>query len=101
MASNSLGRGTSSRSAWTLEQNKQFENALAAYEEGTPDRWQCIARAVGGKSVEEVRRHYEILLEDIRKIESDQFPLPNYKASGSNIIGISNEQRFMKNLQLH
>ncbi|KAF8012490.1 hypothetical protein BT93_I0608 [Corymbia citriodora subsp. variegata] len=67
---------------WTVEKNKLFENALAVYDEGTPDRWQRIANAVGGKtSVEEVKEHYEILRHDINLIESDKVPLPQYKPS--------------------
>ncbi|KAG8383981.1 hypothetical protein BUALT_Bualt04G0070300 [Buddleja alternifolia] len=65
MASNSI-----SSSSWTTKQNKQFEKALAVYDKDTPDRWQNIARAVGGKSAEEVKRHYEILVEDLNRIES-------------------------------
>ncbi|KAL8250607.1 hypothetical protein R6Q59_034300 [Mikania micrantha] len=70
---------TSSRSSWTPRQNKQFEDALAYYNKDSPDRWHNIARAVGGKSVEEVKRHYDILVRDIMQIESDQVPLPNYR----------------------
>ncbi|XP_062000779.1 protein RADIALIS-like 3 isoform X2 [Rosa rugosa] len=69
MASNSLSSRSSS-SSWTPKQNKQFEKALALYDKDTPDRWQKVARAVGGKSAEEVKRHYEILLEDVKHIES-------------------------------
>ncbi|KAK3413934.1 protein RADIALIS-like 6 [Eucalyptus grandis] len=69
-------------STWTAEKNKLFEDALAVYEEGTLDRWQRIANAVGGKtSVEEVKKHYEILQHDIDLIESDKVPLPQYKTS--------------------
>ncbi|KAK3425366.1 hypothetical protein EUGRSUZ_F01887 [Eucalyptus grandis] len=68
--------------SWTREQNKRFEEALALYDENTPDRWQRVARAVGdGKSVEEVRRHYEVLVRDLVRIESGQIPLPNYRGS--------------------
>ncbi|WJX89869.1 Protein RADIALIS-like 5 [Trifolium repens] len=55
-------------SAWTPRQNKQFERALAIYDRETPDRWQNVANMVG-KSVEDVKRHYEILKEDVRRIE--------------------------------
>ncbi|KAL7155309.1 hypothetical protein ABFS83_03G066500 [Erythranthe nasuta] len=97
MASSSM---TSSRSSsWTTKQNKQFEEALAKYDKETPDRWHNIARSVGGKSADEVRRHYEALVKDIMQIESDQVPIPNYRAIG-NTRGYSNEQRLMKNLKL-
>ncbi|XP_059638220.1 protein RADIALIS-like 3 [Cornus florida] len=58
MASSSM----SSRS-WTAEQNKAFEKALAVYDKDTLDRWHNVARAVGGKTAEEVRKHYEVLVE--------------------------------------
>ncbi|KAI9113114.1 hypothetical protein K1719_015639 [Acacia pycnantha] len=64
---------------WTRKQNKRFENALAMYEEESPDRWKKLARAVGGgKTEEEVKRHYEKLVHDLRQIEEGQVPLPNY-----------------------
>lgn len=69
--------------AWTAKQNKLFENALAVYDRETPDRWQNIARAVGGTaSAEEVKRQYEILRRDIELIESDEVPLPEYGTYG-------------------
>ncbi|KAL2896659.1 Protein RADIALIS-like 6 [Bienertia sinuspersici] len=60
----------SSRSSWTPCQNKAFERALDKYDKDTPDRWHNIAKEVGGKSVEEVKRRYQDLLEDIKNIES-------------------------------
>ncbi|XP_015627077.1 protein RADIALIS-like 3 isoform X1 [Oryza sativa Japonica Group] len=37
----------------------------------TPDRWQNVARAVGGgKSVDDVKRHYEKLIKDVDRIDS-------------------------------
>lgn len=81
MASNSLSSSRSSSSSWTPKQNKLFERALAIYDKDTPDRWQNIARAVGGKSAEEVKRHYEILVEDLEHIESGNVPFPNYRSN--------------------
>ncbi|KAL7141795.1 hypothetical protein ABFS83_08G077700 [Erythranthe nasuta] len=78
MASNSIS------SSWTPKQNKLFERALAVYDKETPDRWQNIARAVGGKSVEQVKRHYEILVEDLKHIESGNIPFPYYRSNGNN-----------------
>ncbi|KAI3777443.1 hypothetical protein L1987_47243 [Smallanthus sonchifolius] len=100
MASSSMTSSRSSGSTWTQRQNKQFEEALAYYNKDSPDRWHNIARDVGGKSVEEVKRHYEILVRDIMQIESDQVPLPNYRDIGSNGRGFANEQRLLKNLKL-
>lgn len=76
MASDSL-------SSWTSRQNKLFEKAIAQYDKDSPDFWQNVARAVG-KSTEEVKRHYEMLVEDLKHIESGTIPLPNYMSSRNN-----------------
>ncbi|BBG94913.1 RAD-like 6 [Prunus dulcis] len=97
-----------SSGSWTSRQNKMFENALAVYDKDTPDRWHNLARAVGGKSVEEVKRHYEMLVEDVNKIEAGEVPLPNYRkpaaAAAGNGKAYSNsmdiEEQRMKSLKL-
>ncbi|XP_030523042.1 protein RADIALIS-like 4 [Rhodamnia argentea] len=81
MASSSLSGNHGS--SWTPMQNKQFERALALYDKDTPDRWQNVARAVEGKSADEVKRHYEVLVEDLDHIESGRVPVPDYKKGGS------------------
>lgn len=70
---------------WTWLQNKQFEDALAVYDKDTPDRWRKVASMVENKSPEEVRSHYNILLEDIASIEAGLVPFPNYKSPDSKI----------------
>ncbi|XP_023002562.1 protein RADIALIS-like 4 [Cucurbita maxima] len=100
MASNTFRSSGSSSSTWTPKQNKKFEDALAFYPEDTPDRWQKVARAVGGKTAEEVKRHYDILVHDLMHIESGKVPLPKYKPITSNSIVCGDEQRLMKNLKL-
>ncbi|KAK6258330.1 hypothetical protein SCA6_012804 [Theobroma cacao] len=74
MASNSLTSSRSSSSSWTPKQNKLFEKALAKYDQDTPDRWHNIAKAVGGTSAAEVKLQYEILVKDLKDIESGRFP---------------------------
>ncbi|OWM75061.1 hypothetical protein CDL15_Pgr021412 [Punica granatum] len=69
----------SHNSAWTPKQNKLFERAIALYDKDTPDRWHNVARAVGGKSPEEVKRYYEALVQDLEHIETGQIPVPNYR----------------------
>jgi len=69
----------SATGSWSAKDNKAFERALAVYDKDTPDRWNNVALAVGGKTPEEVKRHYELLLRDITQIESGQVPFPNYK----------------------
>lgn len=85
---------------WTSKQNKLFEKALALYDKDTPDRWQNVAKAVGGKSAEEVKRHYEILIEDLKHIESGHVPIPNYKSTGSNSIGDQEQRYYFYNITL-
>lgn len=79
MAPSSQSSSRNSSCLWTPKQNKLFEKALATYDKDTPDRWHNIARAVGGKTAEEVKRHYEILIEDLKHIESGTVPFPNYR----------------------
>lgn len=82
-------------SSWTAKQNKLFENALAIYDKDCPDRWHNMARAIGGKTVEEVKRHYEVLVEDLNKIETGQVPLPNYrKVNAKAYPYVDEEQRY-------
>lgn len=75
-----MSRG--SGSSWTPKQNKAFEQALAKYDRDTPDRWYNVAKAVGGKTPEEVKKHYEILVADVKHIESGRVPFPNYRGTG-------------------
>ncbi|TXG52210.1 hypothetical protein EZV62_021379 [Acer yangbiense] len=99
MSSSSSRRGNSD--SWTTEQNKMFERALAVYDKETPERWQNVARFVGGgKSADEVKRHYDRLVQDLLYIESGQFPLPNYKSTGTNCLGVADGRRLLKNLKL-
>ncbi|XP_034889877.1 uncharacterized protein [Populus alba] len=85
MASNSLNSSRNCSSSWTPKQNKLFEKALALYDKDTPDRWHNVAKAVGGKSAEEVERHYEILIKDVREIESGRVPFPNYRSTNASV----------------
>ncbi|GMY05778.1 protein RADIALIS-like 1 [Fagus crenata] len=85
MASSSLS--SQSSDSWTAKENKAFERALAVYDKDTPDRWHNVAKAVGGKTPEEVKRHYELLVEDVKHIESGRVPFPKYKTTGGNNHG--------------
>lgn len=71
-----------SSGSWTAKQNKAFEQALATYDQDTPNRWHNVAKVVGGKTTEEVKRHYELLVQDINSIENGHVPFPNYRTSG-------------------
>jgi hypothetical protein len=81
----SSGGGEEGCGSWTREQEKAFENAVATMggEEDGDARWEKLAEAVEGKTPEEVRRHYELLVEDVDGIESGRVPLPAYAADGA------------------
>lgn len=80
-----------SSGSWTAKQNKDFEMALAVYDKETPDRWYNVAKAVGGKTADEVKKHYELLVEDVKHIESGRVPYPNYRTTSGKSRG--NEER--------
>lgn len=71
---------------WTREDDKLFENALAAAAAALPPEesgdggawWEMISARVPGKRAAEVRRHYEVLLEDVKAIEAGRVPVPRY-----------------------
>ena len=77
LSSRGFFQAMASSSPWTAEQNSQFENALAVHDEDTPDRWQKIAREVSGKSAEEVKLHYDNLIDDLLLIEAGRIPCPD------------------------
>ncbi|XP_020520801.1 uncharacterized protein LOC110006957 [Amborella trichopoda] len=69
-------------SSWSSEENKAFERALVAVLDETdlPERWKKVAVMVGGKkSPEEIKKHYDALVQDIQSIDSDKVPIPSYR----------------------
>lgn len=81
MAESQSSLTTTSGSVWTREQDKEFENALNVFDQDNPNRWEQIAGAVTGKDAMEVKRHFEILQEDINSIDAGRIALPNYSLS--------------------
>ncbi|GAB2284983.1 regulator of chromosome condensation [Dionaea muscipula] len=73
--------GEGNSSLWSREQDKAFENALVTHTEDLADRWEKIAADVPGKTIEEVKQHYDLLVEDVNQIESGCVPLPSYSSS--------------------
>ncbi|KAL6884542.1 hypothetical protein ACP4OV_010478 [Aristida adscensionis] len=75
--------------AWTREEDKAFENAVAASPpppaDGLPDEswFSALAASVPARTAEEVRRHYEALVEDVGAIEAGRVPLPRYAGEES------------------
>lgn len=86
LASQSSLTSSSSLTVWTREQDKQFENALNVYyDQDTPNRWENVASMVPGKDAAQVKRHFEILQEDIGSIDAGRVALPNYSLSSLSI----------------
>lgn len=71
----------SSSSVWSREQDKKFEKAIATYPEDSSDRWEKIAAQVPGKSVEDIKDHYQLLVDDVNQIESGFIQVPCYNSS--------------------
>ncbi|CDY60235.1 BnaA03g55780D [Brassica napus] len=75
-------------SVWSREDDIAFERALASYTDESEEKWEKIAADVPGKSVEQIKEHYEVLVEDVGRIESGCVPLPDYGSpEGSNGYG--------------
>ncbi|WOL17544.1 transcription factor DIVARICATA-like [Canna indica] len=70
---------------WSREDDKAFENALATIpkvedgeEGGGHGWWELIVARIPGKTVADVRKHYEALVEDVKAIEAGRVPIPRY-----------------------
>lgn len=76
------GVGGGEASSWSWDEEKAFENAVATVSEvsvAEGDRyWEEIAAAVPTKTAAEVKRHYQILVEDLEAIEAGKVPIPRY-----------------------
>uniref|UniRef100_A0A0D9WH62 Transcription factor MYBS1 n=1 Tax=Leersia perrieri TaxID=77586 RepID=A0A0D9WH62_9ORYZ len=68
------------RGAWTPEENKAFEQALAAVDRNDPERWERVAEMLPGKTVADVMTHYDDLENDVCFIEAGLVPFPQYGA---------------------
>ncbi|XP_039803648.1 transcription factor DIVARICATA-like [Panicum virgatum] len=64
--------------AWTLEENKLFERALARVDWDAPDRWERVAALLPGRMVSDVVAHYDDLENDVCFIEAGLVPFPHY-----------------------
>lgn len=77
---------------WSWEEEKAFENSLATTKFKNKDEawWEEVASSVPTKSLEEVKRHYEILVEDVNAIVAGRVPLPRY--IGEEEVGVKKEE---------
>lgn len=99
------GTSSSSTTSWSKEEEKAFETAIAMHwkeveeekeqeeeeeeKESSPsssssssskEQWEKIASMVPSKSMEELKRHFQMLLDDVAAIEAGHIPIPNYPA---------------------
>ncbi|CAI9758910.1 unnamed protein product [Fraxinus pennsylvanica] len=68
---------------WTPEENKRFEEALALFDEDTPDRWDNVAAMIPGKTASDVIKQYIELVDDVSDIEAGLYPTPGGKRNSS------------------
>lgn len=77
--------GKRSKNSWTWEENKIFEMALipSCMNETVNNKqfWEEIAAQLHGKTVNDVKHHFEMLLEDINNIDLGLVDLPDYRCS--------------------
>ncbi|XP_012834988.1 PREDICTED: transcription factor MYB1R1-like [Erythranthe guttata] len=64
---------------WTFEENKMFENALAEIDPSSPAFFENVGSRVPWKTIEDIKNHYQALIEDVGLIESGKFPIPDYE----------------------
>ncbi|KAK6779587.1 hypothetical protein RDI58_021771 [Solanum bulbocastanum] len=74
---------TYNSSFWTREEDKIFENTLAIYFNKN-NLLRMMEEALPQKSLQDIKDHYNILLEDINAIDSGCVPLRNYPEMQSN-----------------
>ncbi|WMV54754.1 hypothetical protein MTR67_048139 [Solanum verrucosum] len=68
---------TCNNSVWTKEEDKILENTFAT-NEGNNNQLEEMTKALPRKLVDDIKDHYNILIEDINAIESGYVSLPNY-----------------------
>lgn len=73
---------SSSATIWSYEEEKAFENAIAMHwiekQDSKEQEWEKIASCVPNKSMEEVKQHYQVLVDDVSAIEAGHVSFPNY-----------------------
>jgi len=77
--------------AWTVEENKMFERALARVDSDAPDRWERVAQMLPGRTVADVAAHYDDLESDVGFIEAGFVPFPHYGGGASQSAGFTFE----------
>ena len=58
---------------WRKEENKIFENSLAELDMNRVDFFEQIGLRLPGKTTQQIKKHYEALVNDIARIHSGEF----------------------------
>ncbi|RCV17472.1 hypothetical protein SEVIR_3G227500v4 [Setaria viridis] len=75
--------------AWTQEENKLFERALARVDWDAPDRWERVAAMLPGRMVPDVVAHFDDLENDVCFIEAGLLPFPQYGGGAAQNAGFT------------
>ncbi|XP_021754754.1 transcription factor SRM1-like [Chenopodium quinoa] len=76
--------------SWTREEEKAFENAIATHSiDESNEEWDKVASMVPTKTIEEIKQHYEFLVEDVGAIEAGKVPLPSYGSEDTTTTTLS------------
>ncbi|XP_070035662.1 protein RADIALIS-like 3 [Nicotiana tomentosiformis] len=80
---------------WSREEERAFESAIAMQHsiEDSKEQWQKIALIVPNKTIEELKQHYQLLVDDVTATDAGYVPIPNCTFSSTNesIRGYGNE----------
>lgn len=68
----------SQQTEWTPEENKMFENAVGEFDPGSPGFFQNLASRIPWKSIQQIKKNYQDLVEDVEMIDTGPVPLPDY-----------------------
>ncbi|KAI4319193.1 hypothetical protein MLD38_032823 [Melastoma candidum] len=66
-------------SEWSREEDKAFEDAIALHwVEDSKEVWDKISSLLPTRSPQEIKRHYQVLVDDVTAIEAGHVELPDY-----------------------
>lgn len=68
----SLPTNESQETFWTCDEDKLFENALADLDPNSPNFLTNMASRVFGKTIDDIKKHYDELIEDFKLIQFDE-----------------------------
>lgn len=85
---------------WSREEEKAFENAIAMHwvNDDSMEQWDKISTVVPTKTIEEIKQHYQLLIEDVNAIESGLIPLPKYVGEETTSSSSSKDQNGFSSL---